>query len=226
MNTEILELLLHRNATLVESAMREYYVEDEDLRVLLDAERYSLFAGGKRIRPTLTLEFCKLFDGEEETAIPFACAVEMIHTYSLIHDDLPCMDTLLSVKNGKLVFDGKTLCDGKGEAYVLSDTPLKVTAIYDDTEGTVRFAVNDKLAFYAANKATYNHVMIENGVGDNAVFGVSGITAAKLNSIGTELIGYQQNLVTDSSVRFLTGLDSLYYSSIGFDVERDRKSVV
>ena len=92
MNTEILELLLHRNATLVESAMREYYVEDEDIRVLLDAERYSLFAGGKRIRPTLTLEFCKLFDGEEEHAIPFACAVEMIHTYSLIHDDLPCMD--------------------------------------------------------------------------------------------------------------------------------------
>ncbi len=89
---EVLELALNRNATVTEHAMREYYVEDKDLSTLLNAEQYSLFAGGKRIRPTLTLEFCRLFGGEEEAAIPFACAVEMIHTYSLIHDDLPCMD--------------------------------------------------------------------------------------------------------------------------------------
>ncbi len=92
MTNEALELLLHRNATLTENALREYYTDDPDLQVLLDAERYSLFAGGKRIRPTLTLEFCRLFGGEEAVALPFACAVEMVHTYSLIHDDLPCMD--------------------------------------------------------------------------------------------------------------------------------------
>lgn len=92
MTNEVLELLLHRNATLVENAMREIYTDDPDLQILLDAERYSLFAGGKRIRPTLVLEFCKLFGGEETAALPFACAVEMVHTYSLIHDDLPCMD--------------------------------------------------------------------------------------------------------------------------------------
>ena len=92
MTNEALELLLHRNATLTENALREYYTDDPDLQVLLDAERYSLFAGGKRIRPTLTLDFCRLFGGEEAAALPFACAVEMVHTYSLIHDDLPCMD--------------------------------------------------------------------------------------------------------------------------------------
>ena len=92
MTGEVLELLMHRSATLTETALKEYYQEDADLAPLLDAERYSLFAGGKRIRPLLTLEFCKLFGGEEEAALPFACAVEMIHTYSLIHDDLPCMD--------------------------------------------------------------------------------------------------------------------------------------
>ena len=92
MTGEILELLMHRCATLTEQAMREYYVDDEDVQKLLDSEKYSLFAGGKRIRPLLTLEFCKLFGGAEEAALPFACAVEMIHTYSLIHDDLPCMD--------------------------------------------------------------------------------------------------------------------------------------
>ena len=89
---EALELLMHRNAVMTEDALRKYYMDDADLQILLDAERYSLFAGGKRIRPMLTLEFCRLFGGDDAAALPFACAVEMIHTYSLIHDDLPCMD--------------------------------------------------------------------------------------------------------------------------------------
>lgn len=59
---------------------------------LLDSMNYSISAGGKRVRPTLVLEFAKLFGGTEEQAMPYACAIEMIHTYSLIHDDLPCMD--------------------------------------------------------------------------------------------------------------------------------------
>ena len=53
---------------------------------------YSLLAGGKRLRPYLCLAFCRLCGGNEQDALPFAAAVEMIHTYSLIHDDLPCMD--------------------------------------------------------------------------------------------------------------------------------------
>ena len=60
--------------------------------VLIESMLYSLEAGGKRVRPRLVLEFAKLCGGNEEAALPFACAVEMIHTYSLIHDDLPCMD--------------------------------------------------------------------------------------------------------------------------------------
>lgn len=59
---------------------------------LQEAMEYSLLAGGKRIRPVLTLETCRLCGGKPETALPFACAVEMVHTYSLIHDDLPAMD--------------------------------------------------------------------------------------------------------------------------------------
>ena len=92
MTEEALLLTMHRNATLTEHALRRIYTPDSDLSCLLESEQYSLFAGGKRIRPTLTLEFCRLFGGDDEAAIPFACAVEMIHTYSLIHDDLPCMD--------------------------------------------------------------------------------------------------------------------------------------
>ncbi len=85
--------LLAEDASLTEEALREFFAdEDEDLALLLDAEKYSLFAGGKRIRPFLVIEFCKLFGGKVENALPLACAIEMIHTSSLIHDDLPCMD--------------------------------------------------------------------------------------------------------------------------------------
>lgn len=57
-----------------------------------EAMLYSIKNGGKRIRPLLTLELCNICGGDIKTALPFACAAEMIHTYSLIHDDLPCMD--------------------------------------------------------------------------------------------------------------------------------------
>lgn len=59
---------------------------------LNEVMRYSLLAGGKRIRPVLCLAFCEAAGGKAEDALDFACAVEMLHTYSLIHDDLPCMD--------------------------------------------------------------------------------------------------------------------------------------
>ena len=90
---EKMKNVIKEDALLVEEALREYYSEtDEDISLILDAEKYSLFAGGKRIRPFLVLEFCRMLGGDVRSAIPFACAIEMIHTSSLIHDDLPCMD--------------------------------------------------------------------------------------------------------------------------------------
>lgn len=85
--------MLDEDAKLTEEALHGYLAANDNyLQVLFDAERYSIFAGGKRIRPALVIEFCRLFGGEVRAALPFAVAVEMIHTYSLIHDDLPCMD--------------------------------------------------------------------------------------------------------------------------------------
>ena len=66
--------------------------KDYPVQGLADAMRYSLLAGGKRIRPTLVLEFCRICGGDIQQTLPVACAIEMLHTYSLIHDDLPCMD--------------------------------------------------------------------------------------------------------------------------------------
>ncbi len=67
-------------------------LDDVKYPVLAEAMRYSAGAGGKRIRPFLTLSVCRMLGGDEAEAMALACAVEMVHTYSLIHDDLPCMD--------------------------------------------------------------------------------------------------------------------------------------
>lgn len=61
-------------------------------KVLHESMRYSVLAGGKRLRPVLSLAVCDLLGGDRAIVMPFACAIELIHTYSLIHDDLPCMD--------------------------------------------------------------------------------------------------------------------------------------
>ncbi|MDD7338367.1 MAG: polyprenyl synthetase family protein [Ruminococcus sp.] len=74
----------------INSALKEYLPAADD--VVSQAMRYSVENGGKRIRPALLLEFCRVCGGDYKKAVPFACALEMIHTYSLIHDDLPCMD--------------------------------------------------------------------------------------------------------------------------------------
>ena len=78
----------------IEGFLKEFYSRFSDLpqKRLFDAMNYSLFAGGKRLRPIMTLEFCRMCCGSYEKAAPFAGAVELIQTYSLIHDDLPCMD--------------------------------------------------------------------------------------------------------------------------------------
>ena len=78
----------------IEQYLRNFYARFHSLpqKKLFEAMEYSLFAGGKRIRPILTLEFCRLCGRDYHYAMPFAAAIEMIQTYSLIHDDLPCMD--------------------------------------------------------------------------------------------------------------------------------------
>ena len=80
-----IELIENRIMSFVPVAQTEYSVIEE-------AMRYSLESGGKRVRPVLALEFCRVLGGDVEKALPLAVAVEFIHTYSLIHDDLPCMD--------------------------------------------------------------------------------------------------------------------------------------
>ena len=81
------------NADLVEHALEQCYdYTNADFQQLIEAQRYGLLGGGKRIRAFLVLEMCRLFSGDIAPALPYACAIEMIHASSLIHDDMPCMD--------------------------------------------------------------------------------------------------------------------------------------
>lgn len=85
-------LYMRSKKQLVEQQLDLLITKDSEIPVITEAMRYSLFAGGKRLRPILALMSCELFGGNEEDVLPFACCIEMIHTYSLIHDDLPAMD--------------------------------------------------------------------------------------------------------------------------------------
>ena len=81
------------NADLIAKTLPVYLeTTDSDLSLLYDSMRYSALAEGKRIRPFLVMEFCRLFGGNDAAALPFACAIECVHASSLIHDDMPCMD--------------------------------------------------------------------------------------------------------------------------------------
>ena len=85
---------LSADIALIEPALEKYLSREthEGYDRIFEAAKYSAMAGGKRLRPVIVLEFCRLHGGDLKDALPFACALEMIHTYSLIHDDLPCMD--------------------------------------------------------------------------------------------------------------------------------------
>ncbi|MBR7132831.1 MAG: polyprenyl synthetase family protein [Clostridia bacterium] len=89
----VIDLILKEHQEKIENKINQLFPEIEtDYSLACDAARYSLLLGGKRIRPIILLEFYKLCGGNDDKAENFAVALEMIHTYSLIHDDLPCMD--------------------------------------------------------------------------------------------------------------------------------------
>lgn len=130
---------------LVEQQLLTYIQPEEDKGqgIIYEACRYSAMAGGKRLRPALVLEFCRVCGGDQQAALPFACALEMIHTYSLIHDDLPCMDdddlrrgkptnhkvygeaTAVLAGDGLLNLAFETASDPKNTAMVSAETQVK-----------------------------------------------------------------------------------------------------
>ena len=89
-NTEMIDVYLEKNLATPEPLLETLY----------SSMRYSALSGGKRIRPFLVMEFCRLFGGKPAAAVDFACAIEYVHASSLVHDDMPCMDND-SLRRGK-----------------------------------------------------------------------------------------------------------------------------
>ncbi|MBB5350341.1 geranylgeranyl diphosphate synthase type II [Haloferula luteola] len=111
-----------------------------------EAMRYSLFAGGKRLRPVLALAAAEACGGEIELAMPAACAVELMHTYSLVHDDLPCMDD-------DDLRRGRPTCHkvfGEGMAVLTGDALLtEAFLILSETAPTARYPLSAFIAEFA-----------------------------------------------------------------------------
>ena len=89
---ETFQVQYGRYRAAVEEALQSLFLRNKPYGRLQEAMRYSLLAGGKRVRPVMTLAFCEALGGEARQALPLGAALECVHTYSLIHDDLPCMD--------------------------------------------------------------------------------------------------------------------------------------
>lgn len=87
-----LKIQLEAYANLTQEALERFLPDNGNEDTVTSAMRYSLLGGGKRLRAALALAFCNALGGKQDNAIVFACALEMVHAYSLIHDDLPCMD--------------------------------------------------------------------------------------------------------------------------------------
>ncbi|MBB6216633.1 geranylgeranyl diphosphate synthase type II [Anaerosolibacter carboniphilus] len=85
--------LMDKQIQLIDRSLDQVLPKEKDYQdIIFESMRYSVFAGGKRLRPILMLAACEFVGGHEKDVLPFCCAIEMIHTYSLIHDDLPAMD--------------------------------------------------------------------------------------------------------------------------------------
>lgn len=135
-------------------------------RKVAEAMGYSLSAGGKRIRPVLAAEFCRICGGDAEAALPAACALEMIHTFSLIHDDLPCMDD-------DDMRRGKPSCHAAfGEAMALLAGDALLNYAYEVISGGDGLAAETKIALISElSKATGVNGMIGGQVIDTTFEG-------------------------------------------------------
>ena len=155
----LLEARLEENSQLLEKELCTYFENkniDKTATPFLETQKYSLLGGGKRIRPFLANEVCLMLGGDIRASMPFAMAVEMIHTYSLIHDDLPCMDDD-DMRRGK-PSNHKVF----GEAYAL---------LAGDALLTNAFEVASSNTFVDANTVAKAIQLIARAAGDAGMIG-------------------------------------------------------
>lgn len=175
------EYTLSEYVEIINKALSDRLYDVKEGQLVVDAMRYAVENGGKRIRPVLTLEFCRVCGAEIENALNFACALEMIHTYSLIHDDLPCMDNDDYRR-------GKPSCHKQfGEEYALLAGDGLLTLAFET-------ALADGNSVSAENKVKASRLLAR-------LAGVAGMVGGQVLDLQSE--------GTEASLEKLSGIDEL-----------------
>lgn len=131
---EALKKRISEDSGLIERELEKAYSFNNELYgVLYDGMKYGILDAGKRVRPFLALEFCRLFGGKDENVLPFALAIESIHNYSLVHDDMPCMDND-DLRRGKATVHKKF---GEANALLVGDALLTYAFEIASSENTL-----------------------------------------------------------------------------------------
>ena len=240
---------LKEKANYIEQAMPAF-LSDETPKELLESMQYSLFAGGKRIRPILILATIEAFGKDAAVGLPVACAVEMIHTYSLIHDDLPAMDND-DFRRGKptnhkkfgdataiLAGDG-LLTDAFGAVCLLSNHGAPATAIlqivkelsyYAGSRGMVGGQMADLLGEGKQLSLPQLQYIHEHKTADLLVFCIragailGGATAEQLELLGTfgKNVGLAFQIQDD--ILDIYGEEEKIGKPVGSDQEKDKST--
>ena len=144
-----------------EDSIKKYLPKEEGYqKTVIEAMNYSILAGGKRLRPILLQESFRFFGGEGEVVEPFMAALEMVHTYSLVHDDLPCMDDdeyRRGRKTTHVVYgEGMAVLAGDGLLNYAFETAVKAFEISEDGETLRRVA--EALSVFAKKAGIYGMI--------------------------------------------------------------------
>lgn len=155
--------LMDKKTAEVEGVIKEYLPVEEGLqKTVISAMNYSILSGGKRLRPMLMLETYRMFGGDDEVIKPFMAAIEMIHTYSLIHDDLPCMDDdeyRRGRKTTHIVFgEGMAVLAGDGLLNYAYETAAKAFNLIDSTDVHAYYRIAKALQVLSKRAGIYGMV--------------------------------------------------------------------
>lgn len=228
------------------------YLEKKDnpQSIIYDAMRYSVFAGGKHLRPILMLNVCKMCGGDTDEVMPFACALEMIHTYSLIHDDLPAMDnddlrrgmptshkkfgeaTAILAGDALLNKAFEVVSSYKGKQTERAMKAINILAVSSGTEGMIGGQIVDMLSegkTITPDELRYLHL---NKTG--AIIRSACVIGAVMSGAGEEEIkavdGFAQNLgiafQIQDDILDVTGTEEELGKPIGSDAEENKNTYV
>ena len=243
--------ILNEKITIINEELSKYLPKIENAQKnIYDAMGYSLFAGGKRLRPVIMLLVCDMLGGKTKDVLPFACAMEMIHTYSLIHDDLPAMDND-DLRRGKptnhKVF-GEAMAILAGDAllnkafeivssaeYENQKNALKAISILSNSSGTEGMIGGQVVDIESENKSiSSDELLYLHSLKTGAIIRSSGVSGAVMSNAKDEEINAIDNFCYNLGIAFqiqddlldVLGNSELLGKNTGSDKENQKTTFI